>query len=280
MKNIILLALIITTSFLSVYGQYTKLHDFDSINGRNPNGDLLLVGSYLYGMTEGGGAKDSGTVFKIKPDGTGYSKLHDFADSLDGSAPFGSFFSDGTYLYGMTHGDINNDFGTIFKIMPDGTGFMNLYDFNLTANGYNPFGSLISDGTFLYGLASQGGTTDGGVLFKIRPDGTGDTMLYDFSVTANGRSPWGSLISDGIFLYGMTIGGGTGTCPSGCGTVFKIKPDGTGYVKMYDFAGAANGSAPEGSLVSVGNFMYGMTLHGGTGNTCQEGCGVLFKIKP
>src|SRR3989304_4196426 len=90
--------------------------------------------------------------FKIKPDGTGYAKLLDFADAANGNYPLGSLISDGTFLYGMTGGNGTNDLGTVFKIMPDGTGYAKLLDFADAANGSYPMGSLISDGTFLYGM--------------------------------------------------------------------------------------------------------------------------------
>src|SRR3972149_5060166 len=106
-----------------------------------------------------------------------------------------------------------------------------------------------------------GGSNNMGVLFKIMPNGTGYTKLVDFTGTANGSYPYGSLISDGTFLYGMTCGNGT----NDMGTVFKIKPDGTGYAKLIDFDGT-NGSYPRGSLISDGTFLYGMTAEGGTNN--------------
>jgi uncharacterized repeat protein (TIGR03803 family) len=51
-------------------------------------------------------------------------------------------------------------------------------------------------------------------------------------------------------------------------------PDGTGYVKLIDFDGAINGSEPNGSLISNGKFLYGMTSTGGT-----KGLGTLFKFQ-
>ena len=47
--------------------------------------------------------------------------------------------------------------------------------------------------------------------------------LLDFDGTTNGQSPYGTLISDVSFLYGMTPSGGTNTtnCPNGCGTLFN-----------------------------------------------------------
>ena len=126
-------------------------------NGKYPNGDLISDGTFLYGMTTQGGINDMGTIFKIKPDGTGFVKLLDFAGAINGMYPYGSLFSDGTFLYGMTSEGGTTNMGAIFKIKPDGTGFVKLLNFTGTANGRNPQGSLISDGTFLYGMTCNGG---------------------------------------------------------------------------------------------------------------------------
>ncbi len=256
---------------------YTKMIDFaGSANGSYPVGSLIENGAFLYGMAQYGGANDMGTLFKIKTDGTGYSRLFDF-DSLSGRFPFGSLISDGTYLYGMTNqGGINN-LGVIFKIKTDGTAFSKLLDFAGAANGQFPRGSLFFDGIFLYGMTDQGGANDMGVVFKIKPDGSAYTDILDFAGTSNGRSPWGSLISDGVFLYGMTrAGGADNTCGSdGCGALFKVMTDGTGYTKLVDF-GASNGSAPYGALVAEGSFVYGLTANGGSGS-CITGCGTIFR---
>lgn len=251
---------------------YVKLLDFaGTTNGATPRGSLIYDGTFLYGMTGGGGSNNLGTLFKIMPDGTGYLKLLDFAGTVNGSQPFGAVISDGTYLYGMTNDGGTNNLGSIFKIMTDGTDYLKLLDFRGIANGNKPTGTLISDGTFLYGMTSQGGTNNLGTIFKIKPDGTGYWILLDFAGTANGRTPNGSLIYDGTFLYGMTSQGGT----NNLGTIFKIKPDGTGYLKLLDFAGATNGSDPLGSLFTDGNFLYGMTSTGGTNNL-----GTIFKLMP
>ena len=251
---------------------FTKLLDFaGASNGKNPYGSLIFDGIFLYGMTFAGGTNDVGTLFKILPDGTGFAKLQDFAVTTNGSYPFGSLISDGTFLYGITRSGGTNSYGTLFKIKPDGTSFAKLLDFAGATNGGYPYGSLISDGTFLYGMTQYGGTNNKGTLFKILPDGTNFSKLVDFAGVTNGSSPFGSLIFDGTFLYGMTQNGGT----NDVGTIFKIKPDGTGIAKLQDFAGATNGRSPYGSLVSNGTFLYGMTSQGGTNNM-----GATFKIKP
>jgi uncharacterized repeat protein (TIGR03803 family) len=252
---------------------YVKLLDFDgSTNGRTPLGALYYDGTFLYGMNSFGGANNFGTIFKIKPDGTNYVKLLDFAGTLNGKSPNGSLISDGTFLYGMTkNGGTTNERGTIFKIMPNGTGYSKLLDFTGAANGSNPEGDLYYDGTFLYGMTRNGGTNNVGTVFKIMPNGTGYVKLLDFDGAIKGRYPEGSLYYDGTYLYGMTSSGGV----NDLGVIFKIMPDGTGYVKLLDFNGSTNGRTPRGELISDGIFLYGMNSGGGPTNF-----GSIFKIKP
>jgi uncharacterized repeat protein (TIGR03803 family) len=205
-----------------------------------------------------------------------FTKLLDFAGATNGRSPYGSLITDGTFMYGMTKIGGASNLGTVFKIKPDGSGYVRLLSFTGAANGSNPYGSLIYDGNYLYGMTFGGGASGAGVVFKIKPDGTGYVKLLDFTGTANGDSPTGSLISDGTYLYGLVgNGGGSANCSGGCGSMFKIKPDGTGYVKLLDFTGVTNGDTPSGSLVSDGTFLYGMTYLGGANNN-----GTIFKIKP
>ncbi len=245
MKKLLLIVSILSYTIVSFLpnranAQYTKLSDFTgygTFTGVHPQNDqnLISVGGVLYGMTSEGGTHNMGTVFKILPDGTRFSKLLDFTGTKNGKYPVGSLISDGTFLYGMTYYGGTTDLGTLFKILPDGTGFSKLLDFTGETNGSSPYGSLISDGTFLYGMTFKGGTNDLGTLFKIMPNGTGFSKLLDFVGATNGRYPVGSLISDGTFLYGRTLQGGT----NDMGTLFKILSDGSGYSKLHDFAGAA-----------------------------------------
>jgi uncharacterized repeat protein (TIGR03803 family) len=258
--------------------QYTKLLDFaGATNGSSPNGSLISDGTFLYGMTYDGGTNNKGTIFKIKLDGTGYVKLHDFGGTGDGAGPYHSLISAGGFLYGTTSDGGANFFGTVFKIEPDGTGYAKILDCTQNGEG-NPSCNLIYDGTYLYGTSSTGGTGNYGTVFKIKPDGTGYANLFNFNST-NGSGP-STLISDGTYLYGATGGGGTG----GFGTIYKIKLDGTGYVNLLNFTGAAgtaNGSQPVGPLLYDGTFLYGSAFSGGTGTGCgPTGCGLIFKIKP
>ncbi|WP_317897451.1 T9SS type A sorting domain-containing protein [Aurantibacillus circumpalustris] len=250
---------------------YTKILTFDYTNGNSPLGSLICDGTYLYGMTSFGGANGKGVIFKIKTDGTGYTKLLDFNGTNGSSPQYSSLISDGTYLYGMTQEGGLNDYGVIFKIKFDGTGYAVLFDFN-GANGKKPQGSLISDGTYLYGMTYEGGSTDKGVIFKIKSDGTGYTKLLDFNGFNEpyGGSPYGSLIAEGSYLYGMTSFGGSDVF----GLVFKIKLDGTGYTKLLDFSSTTVGKMPFGSFISDGTYLYGLTNWGSP----DGGNGTVFKL--
>jgi uncharacterized repeat protein (TIGR03803 family) len=111
------------------------------------------------------------------------------------------------------------------------------------------------------------------------------TTLFSFD-GADGFAPAGALIqaTDGS-SYGTTQNGGVSdSCEYGCGTVFKIAPDGT-LTTLHSFCSLSNcadGSLPEAGLVQASNGdFYGTTLEGGreiSDALCEYGCGTVFKV--
>jgi uncharacterized repeat protein (TIGR03803 family) len=63
-----------------------------------------------------------------------------------------------------TGGEFN--YGTLFTIMPDGSSYTKLLDFDDAVTGSNPRGSLVLLGGSLYGMAQAGGTVSLGTLFR------------------------------------------------------------------------------------------------------------------
>jgi uncharacterized repeat protein (TIGR03803 family) len=250
---------------------YKKLHDFTggSLDGHTPRGSLLYDGTSMWGMTSAGGSHADGIIFNLLPNGSGYKNIYDFLGATSGRVAKGNLISDGTYLYGMTSDGGAYDNGTIFKLLLNGTGFTKIFDFDATKNGRWPDGSLVYDGTFLYGMTGSGGIKDLGIMFKIMPDGSGFTKLLDFDGTTTGGNPHGSLISDHIYMYGMTSVGGA----YGNGTIFKISPNGNGYMTLLNFDGKDNGRGPQGSLIFDNGYLYGMTKVGGV-----DDIGTVFRI--
>ncbi len=245
----------------------TILHEFSNVDGQGPYGGVILDGTTLYGMTYGGGTFNLGVVYKINTDGNGFSVLHN-SDNANGSRPYGSLLQYGTTLYGMTNTGGNSGLGTIFKLDIDGTGFSVMHHFNGTVyDGRSPYGSLVSDGTMLYGMTYYGGSSNLGTIFRIKLDGSLFKLLQNFT-GANGQNPFGSLTLSGTNLYGMTYSGGY----SSLGTVFNTDIDGSFFNVMHDFNGT-NGQYPYGSLVYDGFWLYGMTYGGG-----DAGLGAVFHI--
>ena len=247
---------------------YTILYEFAFADGRTPLCDLISDGTYLYGLTSDGGANSGGTMFRILPNGTGFTKLMDFSASTTGKWPKGSLYFDGTKLYGTTQQGGANDDGTIFSVLTDGTGFVDLFDFSNSTTGEWPECSLISDGTFLYGTTQQGGPGGSGAIFKIMPDGTQFSVLTSLTGSATGSRVVSDLYYDGIYMYGLASGGGAGAY----GALFRLLPNGTGFVKLADFNGQLNGRAPRGSLLYVGGSFYSTTAYGGSYDN-----GTIFK---
>src|ERR1035437_7586 len=259
------------------FAQYTKLLDFaGATNGNNPRSDLMQASDgMLYGMIHGGGANMHGVLFQYNPATSTYTKKLDFAGITNGDTPMGDLMqaSDGM-LYGMTANGGANNYGVLFQYNPATSTYTKKLDFAGATNGSNPQGSLIqaSDG-MLYGMTEQGGANNLGVLFQYNPATNTYTKKLDFAGAANGGMPYGSLMqaSDGM-LYGMTNIGGV----NNYGVLFQYNPATSAYTKKLDFAGAANGKNPFGSLMQASNGMlYGMTEQGGA-----KGFGVLFHYNP
>ncbi len=244
---------------------FAVLHSFvgGASDGVLPIGSLIIKGSALYGMTQYGGTANMGTIFKINKDGSGFVLLHSFAGGAsDGDYPYGSLILKGSAFYGMTQYGGTSNWGTIFKINTNGTGFALLHWFaGGASDGRYPQGSLIAKGMTLYGMTNGGGTSDIGTIFKINKDGTGFALLHSFAgPTLDGQWPAGALVVKGATLYGLTQNGGS----TGLGVLFKINTNGTGFALLHSFAGPTlDGSWPDGALILKGFMSYGLTYRGG-----------------
>lgn len=254
---------------------YQILHEFSggAADGKWPYSSVIVDGSVLYGTASDGGEFGGGIIFKMNTDGSDFTVLHSFScEDDDGCWSPSTLLQLGTVLYGMTpYGGTLND-GVLYKINTDGTGFALLHDFDRdSGDGAEPYATLVTDGTWLYGMTTEGGSGNVGTIFKIRPDGSDYTRLYHFaSGTDDGRTPYGTLlVRDGI-LYGLTEAAGA----QNKGVLFRLNTDGTDYSVMYHFAGGLDsGSWPTGSLTTVGSTLYGLAQAGGVDDD-----GVLFSI--
>ncbi len=239
-------------------------------DGRQPQTGLMEGSDgFLYGTTWGAGTGAPGTVFKLRKDGTGFSVLHSFQGTGDGSLPWGRLLegTDGA-IYGTTFSGTSGTsiYGTIFRIEKDGNGYTVLRRME-PATGTAPYGGLIegADG-ILYGTTSAAGAGGSGTVFKIEKSGAGFSVLRHFAADGSeGKEPRGNLVEGpGGALYGATYSGGNGTN----GTVFRLSKDGSSFAVLHRFSGGVGGgrSPSAGLLLASDGSFYGTSQFGGSAN--------------
>jgi uncharacterized repeat protein (TIGR03803 family) len=261
----------------------------------------------LYGVTQYGGTQNDGAVYKLTPSKSGFSEsvIYSFRNGEDGDFPQAGLVIDrqgslyGTTFYGGP-GSCDGGCGTVFKLTPSGSGYDEtiLYAFKDYTDGYLPFAAVTLDQSTgaIYGTTWWGGTIHDGNVFKLTPSGSGydKTTLYNFDHHlrhgTNGVLPRSQLLlqPDGT-LYGTDFIGGGGCNGIGCGSIFELKPSGSGYsfAYVYNFLHPMNGADPEFSSLTVDakGALYGTTDSGGSKTDCYDGgpggahgCGTVFKI--
>jgi uncharacterized repeat protein (TIGR03803 family) len=262
----VLLMILPAVSIVAAEPRYSTIHTFQSAE-RNPGSSVSSDGNgTFYGTTTNGGAFESGTVYRVRNDGTAFQRLHTFVGgATDGAYPLGPLtLEPNGLLYGTTSTGGATGNGTIFSIGVNGTGFRILHSFTADrADGGYPTTALTLDqfGN-LYGTTYFGGSSNRGTIFKVGTDGSDFQLLHSFVGGAgDGRGPTSGLLLLGTDdLYGTTQFGGQPADPGaglyydGSGTAFKIKTDGTGFALIRSLS-----SVPTGALISdgVGN-LYGM----------------------
>ena len=230
-------------SFDTSSATYTRLYSFDGKSGSDPHGQLILDpdGKTFYGMTRTGGTHGVGVVFSFSETcnaskskcKTKFKVLHDFScpgnatpncvDPNNGATPdHGTLVQNNVTLFGLTtYGGAYGN-GTLFSIHTDGSHFKILQNFGDpgTNDGINPFGSLLLNGTTLYGTTQTGGTKGNGTVFQIDTDGTNYDRIWDFQNGSDAQQPIDNVILVDNTLYGMTEKGGQ----CGNGAIFALVP--------------------------------------------------------
>ena len=251
----------------------------------SPRGNLVLANDALYGTSTAGGGYGYGSVFSINTDGSSLNVLHSFTNTLNGSwpEPYGSLVLFGNRLYGTTFygGDDAGDgvgYGTIFSINTNGDDFAELHEFTGGLGGAYPAGGVIVAGDTLYGTASQGGSTNAGIVFSMNIDGSNFAVLHDFTNSPDGASPLSGLILSSDTLYGTTSAGGDDGSGLFVGTVYSLNIDGSSYKTLSSFSITnADWDLPGtvGNLLLSGNTLYGAVFdYAGS----EYGSGVIYSL--
>ena len=209
---------------LTTNGAFVPLVSFDWNKGFYPMASLVQAANGLfYGTTSYGGTNGAGTVFTLTTNGV-LTTLVSFKQS-NGASPVGALIqaSDGLFYGTTSSGGTNGGWGTVFRMIPDGT-LTTLYSFGYD-DGAKPEAGLVqgTDGNF-YGTTSEGGWCGQGTVFRLTTNGVLTTLVWFNGV--NGAEPQSPLIQlrDGSFC-GTAACGGTGYNGgrnSGDGLVFRL----------------------------------------------------------
>jgi hypothetical protein len=190
----------------------------------------------LYGTSQGAAAKGGGTIYKLTPGGSGWTKKTLFTFPFSNSSLNGFSLSGGVVLdesgniYGTTNQGGTYDLGTVFELVPVGKGrYVERVLWNFSgADGSNPVAGVTLDGVgSLNGTTYAGGSNGNGVVFNVtgvveatttalasspNPSTSGQAVTFTAVVTPSvGSVPDGETVS---FMRGKTVLG-TGTLSGG-----------------------------------------------------------------
>jgi uncharacterized repeat protein (TIGR03803 family) len=257
------------------------------------NAELILdTDGNLYGTTGSGGAHDAGVVFKLTHETNGWSLnvLHSFCASMkctDGSFPnvglayagqaSGAPWDKSSPLFGTTDFGGAHNIGTVYELVPGGSGWTHtiLHNFNHEGTNTDPGPLLVDPSGNLIGMTYFGGKYGGGLIYRLAAGTWTDTVLHNFcadpSCTDGSGGAGRPLMDAAGNLFGTTSNGGTGahcTRSGGCGVAFK-RPPGGPYKVIYNFCSlkkCKDGEFPSAGLImNNGGDLFGTTYGGGTG---------------
>ena len=245
---------------------FTRLHAFGGAGGEHPWAGLTeAADGSLRGVTDYGGARGSGVVYRVERDGTGFAVLHSFDSPMGlGKSPLVPG-PDGA-LYGSTSAGGRCQQGTVYRLAGDEVA--RVHDL-CRGEGIAPLGLTVGSDGLLYGVTARGGAHDGGLVFRLERDGSGYAVLRDIGLTHWFR--WASVVEgpDGA-LYGALAG------PESCslrGALYRVGRDGTGFARL-DLP--VDGWLPTALAAASDGVLHGVAA----GTACSGAAGFLYRLDP
>jgi hypothetical protein len=261
---------------------FETLYAFRGPDGCSP-GDAPFVGAdgRIYGTTKVGGSKGFGAVFALSPDQPSYVETfeYSFLGGPSGSDPRSLLADAKGNLYGEASAGLNGSI--VFELVKTAVGYKERI--------VRRFARTVLSGKLVFGrdgdLYGTIGLAAGSCGAVFRMDVWGAyRILRNFTGGAEGCSTNSVALGPHGEVFGSNGDGGRAPrrCTSaGCGTIFELKPAGSGYetVVLHRFRGS-DGEFPFGIAVS-GSTLFGGTTGGG-GRRCPsakgEGCGTVFSL--
>lgn len=162
-------------------GQFKTLYTFEGgTGGANPYAGLFRDSNgNLYGATVLGGSSGSGTVYKLRINGT-LDLLHSFTGGSDGGNPYGGVYVDlgtdggtqsfgpihGAFVYGTTQVGGSGGDGVVYRVQTPENTLVVEEDFT-GLNGAGPV-TTMTKLSILDGTTAKGGASGAGLIYKFR----------------------------------------------------------------------------------------------------------------
>lgn len=247
------------------YGKYDGAYPYGFVV-EGPDGKV-------YGSCYGGGSYGIGVFYRCNKDGSNYEVINvcdpfyrTYSNGRGGqipkawnmSRPWGNVAIDQSgkvYVVGYYGGALN--LGGVARMSSDGSNYQILHSGNVSEGSYPYRGPIIIDNR-IYGTYSKegpyslAGGKSIGTVYGMNLDGTNFKVLKGFDNAnapyADGTDPWASLSYDGEYLYGTTLlNGGPGII----GTIFKVRPNGSGFKSIHRFSSTAGATCNGSSLAGL-----------------------------
>jgi hypothetical protein len=282
---------------------FEKLHDFcGTACGSQPDAGLIYAGQAsgalyngtapLYGTTLGGGANNSGAVFRLTfVEGKTNRKetvLHSFcsmancADGLNG----GGIIADGGNLFGASSDGQGN--ALLYKLeRTNAYQEQVLYNFDSSIFFSHIPPAPVFDGGLLGTADGGGGYYYGGVVYRFAPKTSVFTILYSFCASGQDTCPDGEGPDAGAAhdasgnVFGTTrYGGVNANCEylnQGCGVVWRLHNHYFSVLHRFCIQKNCNdGGVPLGGVI----FDASGNLFGTTSSYGPNGSGTVFELVP
>ncbi len=219
-----LMAFAASTAF-AANPQAVAVHTF-ACPGNCKNGAIprsLLQGSdgNFYGVAQQSTSNtpdEGGVVFSLTPAGV-FKIIYRFSKKdnyLNGSNPGLLVEGADGKLYGGTFFGGSNNYGTLFRVNKDGTGFQSLYSFCqdgcadpatfeplVVAGDGNVYGTLYNGGDVSCGYAGPCGA-----IFRVTASTGAYEIVVNFSFATTGTNPTNLVVGADGTLYGTSVGDG------------------------------------------------------------------------
>jgi|GEM_PF-1279956 len=248
------------------------LHLFSIYTLSRPVGELVEgADGRFYGATEQG-RSESGGVFVINKDGSGFTSL--LTPALYQFPGFTPTLVDNTTIYGVAS-SVGSELGFIYRLpMTSGAGSI-LQEITPTGgSAVEPIDLLDASDKWIYGLTDSGRTSSP-YFYRIRRDGSEYTPLRQFIRDDTGqREPYALSAEDedGSILAPSIFGGAKGG-----GALVRLSRDGA-YSFAVEFGTSFQGpgpSSPGGVLRLAEGGLLGFSFDGGT-----SGNGTVYRLEP